>query len=63
MLDFIYDDELLNKLCPDVDLVDLGENSALALIGSYMLLVLASAITSCATVNPLYNEIVYESGK
>ncbi len=61
-LDFIYGNEILLESCPTENLIELGEKAALSVIGSYILLVLTSAITSCATINPLYAEIVYSSG-
>ncbi len=61
-LDFIYDSEIPLEACPTENLIELGERAALSVIGSYVLLVLTSTITSCAAINPLYAEVVYDSG-
>ncbi len=63
VLDFLYDNEELLQSCPSEDIIQLGEQAALTIIGSYVLLVLTSVITSCSTVNPIYAEVVYNSGK
>ncbi len=61
-LGFVYENEALFASCPAENIVELGEEAALTVIGSYILLVFSSAITSCATVNPIYAEVVYGSG-
>ncbi len=63
ILDFFYEYEILLESCPSKNIIELGEQAALTVIGSYVLLVLTSAISSCSAVNPIYGAVVYGSGK